>query len=1002
MATYYIDPSASTNGTGTKESPYNTWNSASWTGHSATVGNQYLQKKGTTWALNGSSVQTDRSIAWSISGDASNRVIIGTYGDDTIPYASGLGSNKPKLIPGPGVTQGIVFSTNTHHVTVDGFEITGHAGKLIQNGGSTNTNDISIIIQNCYLHDNSGSFNGLDLRGQNCKVLDCIVNNIGSDAIWLDCNNAEVARTDVKNPSVNDTSGDCVQFSGTSGNIWVHDCVLDHRNKDSKHCLVISSMTAGYKGGIIENNKCYGYVNGTVNKPIYIGSQELIVRQNVFDGGFINTIAGDSTDNANYSQIYSNLFINQASYNLDIYALTTPVIGLKVYSNTFVRTLSTLSAVRNNFNTNQADFINNIFVGSNYGLEIRSLDTHSNNLFYGQTTYPIYNAQTGSQVSVPSDSINANPLLDSSYIPQTGSPALGAGIKYWTGQRPYDVLGFGVPDTNIDIGAYQSRSDLIVPTYSLDASALTYLNDKTIDFEKDTFKVTLHDEYDVEIPSEYGYTQGGKEVTNLKLDATSPSYTDILVADNVIWDAITANSITAKYAKLSKVGTKNGVTDPAVLKIIYDNHQLGKRANCGTQFIVDWKELDIAIKYITEEQSRFPYRELKTNGYLVDAFDSLTGFINSGLSNVAGSNTILAGQGPNGEDVMRIQVTANGQYRVEKTITLPLAKFTTRNGFFAQWIRIPNKTLMKSIQQYFFLTGGTQYYQRTPPLAYAAFADHTPENEWFLHIWNGENMAAAGGAPAFLSNTADCIKFRFGCGSDTLSGGIIDFGPLYYAEKHRPVITFSFDDGNITDITQAKPILDRYSFRATTHIIRDLVDGTNYLTKENIKDLYRAGWDIAGHGSYSHYDTLITYDAIRNDIIYNTEIFSQIGIPKPTMYSYPEGDHFPYSITCLRDLGFKGAGTIIASPGLQGFTDQYAYHRSGTSGKTAAALKLEVDSVIARGGILDFYAHRVSDGATGIHTDKAVFAELVEYVAEKAEIGTVEAGYTMTEYLRYK
>lgn len=45
MTTYYIDPAAATNGTGTTASPFNTW-----TGVPAAAGDVYKQKRGTTWA----------------------------------------------------------------------------------------------------------------------------------------------------------------------------------------------------------------------------------------------------------------------------------------------------------------------------------------------------------------------------------------------------------------------------------------------------------------------------------------------------------------------------------------------------------------------------------------------------------------------------------------------------------------------------------------------------------------------------------------------------------------------------------------------------------------------------------------------------------------------------------------------------------------------------------------------------------------------------------------
>jgi peptidoglycan/xylan/chitin deacetylase (PgdA/CDA1 family) len=260
-------------------------------------------------------------------------------------------------------------------------------------------------------------------------------------------------------------------------------------------------------------------------------------------------------------------------------------------------------------------------------------------------------------------------------------------------------------------------------------------------------------------------------------------------------------------------------------------------------------------------------------------------------------------------------------------------------------------------------------------------------------------MAAAGGAAAFASNTLDTASIRWGIQSG-LSGGVVDFGPLWYAEKQtKPVVTFSFDDSNKTDITHAKPILDRYGFRATTHTIAADVGGTNKLTVADLHALYNAGWDVGVHGSYSHADTLITKSAIYADVKMNQDFLVANGLPRSTSYAYPEGDFLPASIQVMRELGFKCAGSVHATPMPINFQNPLRYSRSGTSGKTAAALKLEVDSVITRSGALDFFTHGLY-GSGGIHTTEDIFEELVEYVAEKHEAGQLEGGFTMGEYIR--
>lgn len=401
----------------------------------------------------------------------------------------------------------------------------------------------------------------------------------------------------------------------------------------------------------------------------------------------------------------------------------------------------------------------------------------------------------------------------------------------------------------------------------------------------------------------------------------------------------------------------------------------------------------------------FPFRESKTVGYLVDKFNDLTGF-SAASGNAAGSFSLLTGGGPDGQNVIRMTVTADAAsnaFRLNKNVVLPVAKFTTRSGFFVQAIRVQDWTKVVKLAQFFFLTGGSQYYQRFPAIYYSNTAPNVANavmnNEWFYVVWSGVEMAAGGGAAAFASNTLDTASIRFGI-HECLAGAVVDFGPLWYAEKQtKPVVTFSFDDSNKTDITTAKPILDRFGFRATTHTIRDQIGQTNFLSIDDLQKLHEAGWDVGVHGAYSHTDTLLTYDAILSDISYNMGILNIAGLPMSQSYAYPEGDHNPDSIAALRALGFKCAGTVQATPKPISYQDPLAYMRSGTSGKTAAALKTEVDSVISRGGHLDFFTHGLYNSG-GVHTTEAIFEEVVEYVAEKVEAGQLEAGFTASEYFK--
>jgi hypothetical protein len=86
-STFYIDPSAASNGTGTQASPYNTW-----AGLKFQPGNTYLQKAGTTYNAELSIVEQIASsgapIVLDSYGTGAKPIIHNLYFDDISPFYS--------------------------------------------------------------------------------------------------------------------------------------------------------------------------------------------------------------------------------------------------------------------------------------------------------------------------------------------------------------------------------------------------------------------------------------------------------------------------------------------------------------------------------------------------------------------------------------------------------------------------------------------------------------------------------------------------------------------------------------------------------------------------------------------------------------------------------------------------------------------------------------------------------------------------------------------------
>jgi peptidoglycan/xylan/chitin deacetylase (PgdA/CDA1 family) len=61
------------------------------------------------------------------------------------------------------------------------------------------------------------------------------------------------------------------------------------------------------------------------------------------------------------------------------------------------------------------------------------------------------------------------------------------------------------------------------------------------------------------------------------------------------------------------------------------------------------------------------------------------------------------------------------------------------------------------------------------------------------------------------------------------------------------VVVLTFDDAYKSQYTNAKPILDKYGYKATFYIVCNYVENNGRLKWEDITSLYKEGHDIGSH-----------------------------------------------------------------------------------------------------------------------------------------------------------
>jgi peptidoglycan/xylan/chitin deacetylase (PgdA/CDA1 family) len=115
-------------------------------------------------------------------------------------------------------------------------------------------------------------------------------------------------------------------------------------------------------------------------------------------------------------------------------------------------------------------------------------------------------------------------------------------------------------------------------------------------------------------------------------------------------------------------------------------------------------------------------------------------------------------------------------------------------------------------------------------------------------------------------------------GSQQLLDGNID---------KQKVVILTFDDGYKNQYSNAKPILDKYGFKATFYIVCNYVgSGDNRMTWEQIHSLHDEGHDIAAH-TMNHDDlSKLSPQAVEYEVAQSKQCLLDKGI-NPKSFAYP-------------------------------------------------------------------------------------------------------------------
>ena len=108
--------------------------------------------------------------------------------------------------------------------------------------------------------------------------------------------------------------------------------------------------------------------------------------------------------------------------------------------------------------------------------------------------------------------------------------------------------------------------------------------------------------------------------------------------------------------------------------------------------------------------------------------------------------------------------------------------------------------------------------------------------------------------------------------------------------KEQGLVTFIFDDGNLTDYTIMKPVFDKQGEVACVSIISDNIGDTNSLTSTQLVEMESDGWEILSHSKTHPNLITLTEEQIRTELLDSKRSLEAMGLTIKN-FVYPSHRH---------------------------------------------------------------------------------------------------------------
>ncbi len=199
-------------------------------------------------------------------------------------------------------------------------------------------------------------------------------------------------------------------------------------------------------------------------------------------------------------------------------------------------------------------------------------------------------------------------------------------------------------------------------------------------------------------------------------------------------------------------------------------------------------------------------------------------------------------------------------------------------------------------------------------------------------------------------------------------------------------ISLTFDDGWLSQYTNALPVLDKAGLKGTFYIAtRQLADTgfSGFVSKIQIADLYARGHEIGAHTRTHPFLPTLSESMQREEIAGSRQDLIDMNVGTILTFAYPFGEYDARTTVLVKEAGFASARSTIPGTVLP-TSDRYQLaHFSMENNTTLENIKQAIDVAILNKQWLIFTFHQIDESGSKYSTRPALLQQMVDYMTQK-------------------